>query len=49
MDKKVVTTALIAGVVGLVCTLVFQAAIPIRDRLGYKEVPNELLPVPCCE
>ena len=41
MDTKVVTTALIAGAVGLVCTIVFQQLIPIRDMLGYKEVPNE--------
>ena len=41
MDKKVVATGLIGGLVGLACTTIFQSAIPLRDALGYKEVPNE--------
>jgi len=41
MNSKVVATGLIAGLVGLACTTVLQSAIPIRDRLGYKDVPNE--------
>jgi hypothetical protein len=41
MDKKVIATGLIAGLVGLACTTIFQSAIPIRDELGYKDVPNE--------
>ena len=41
MDKKVVSTGLIAGLVSLACTTVFQQLIPIRDELGFKEVHNE--------
>jgi len=41
MDRKVVATGLIAGLVGLACTTIFQNVIPIRNQLGYKEVPNE--------
>jgi len=41
MDKTVITTGLIAGLVGLACTVVFLQVIPLRDQSGYKEVPNE--------
>jgi hypothetical protein len=41
MDKKVIATGLIAGLVGLACTTIFQQLIPIRDQLVYKEAPNE--------
>jgi hypothetical protein len=41
MDKKVIAVGIIAGVVGLAWTTVFQGLVPVRNELGYKEVPNE--------
>jgi hypothetical protein len=41
MHKKVIATGLIAGLVGIACITIFQCLIPIRDHLGYKEVPDE--------
>jgi len=43
VNKKVIATGLLAGLVAVACTTVFQQLIPIRDKLGYKEVPNEEL------
>src|SRR5512139_3963197 len=41
MEGKVIASGLIAGLVGLACTVVFQQLIPVRDQLGYRESPNE--------
>jgi hypothetical protein len=41
MDKRVIATGLIAGLVALACTTIFHQLIPIRDQLSYKEAPNE--------
>jgi len=41
VDKRAIATGFVAGLVGLACTTIFQQLIPIRDELGYKEVPNE--------
>ncbi|NIM52791.1 MAG: hypothetical protein GTO22_26690 [Gemmatimonadales bacterium] len=41
MDRRVITTGLLGGLVALGWTVVAQNLIPIRNDLGYKEVSNE--------
>ena len=41
MNRRVITTGLLAGVLCLVWTSISNGLIPIRHELGYKEVPGE--------
>ena len=41
MHRRIVTAGLLAGVVGLLWTALSQSAVPVRNELGYKEVPDE--------
>ena len=41
MNSRVVTTGLLGGFVGILWTIIALGLIPVRNSMGWKEVPNE--------
>ena len=41
MNRKVITSGLLAGFAGVLWTVLTLGLVPVRDDMGWKEVPNE--------
>jgi hypothetical protein len=41
MDRRVVSAGLFGGVAGILWTVLSMGLVPVRDSMGWKEVPNE--------
>jgi hypothetical protein len=41
MDRRVVSAGLFGGVAGVLWTVLSMGLVPVRDSMGWKEVPNE--------
>jgi hypothetical protein len=41
MDRRVVSAGLFGGVIGILWTVLSMGLVPLRDSMGWKEVPNE--------
>lgn len=46
MKRQIVTSGLLAGLVGILWTVVALGLVPFRDSMGWKETPNEDLLLP---